>query len=87
MAEGPIVREGVMSAICKSFGCTPSQALAEDPQWIFPILEYRLALTAMELVHKGESEQEQKAVMEMLKKNPEIIEFWKEFTRVGQGVE
>lgn len=30
-----------MSAICQEFGCTPSQALHENPQLVFGIMEYR----------------------------------------------
>lgn len=34
--------------MCEAFGCTPSEALQQDPQLVLPILEYRLAQSAKE---------------------------------------
>ena len=40
--------EGILSAICEAFSCTPEEALKQDPAIVIPVLEYRMAMAAKE---------------------------------------
>lgn len=42
--------------MCEAFGCTPSEALEQDPALVFGILEYRLAAQAKAQVNKDASQ-------------------------------
>jgi hypothetical protein len=44
--DGPQPPEALLSVICEAFNCTPAEALEQDPQTVYPILEYRLAEAA-----------------------------------------
>lgn len=72
---GPKTKETVISNICKAFGCTPSQALNEDPKVCFGVIESRVAYHIRNL----QNSKDESWVTEM-EKNPELVTFWKELT-------
>ena len=44
-----------MSVICETFGCTPEEALTQNAQTVFAILEYRLAKAAQDQLNTDAS--------------------------------
>lgn len=59
----------MIDGICVAFTCTPSEALKQDPQLVFKVLEARAAKMGREY-HR----------QDITKMPPELVKFWREFT-------
>jgi len=64
---GPQPPEGVVSAICDSFMCTPEDALRQNWRLVTKILDYRLAIEARD-IHNEDAK----------KMKPHHVKIWKE---------
>lgn len=58
--------------VCEAFGCTPSQALHEDPTLVFAVLDYRLALAAKDQ-HKVDATKMTPGMAHMLASLAEVL--------------
>ncbi len=59
--------------ICQSFGCTPDVAAELDPRLVFPILDYRTAESAKEMLNSKQADKMSEGQATMLKNLGEIL--------------
>jgi hypothetical protein len=64
----------VISVICDSFGCTPSEALKENPKLIKEVLDFRMATTTKEQFNQDAS-----------KMTPDQVSFWAKLNEARDG--
>lgn len=78
---GPQPPEGLLSVICESFGCTPSQALAEDWDTVHRVLEYRAAAAAVETF----TQRDRAGAVARLQQHPGLLEMLARMQRAQTG--
>ena len=60
--------------ICESFGCTPDVAIRLNPRLVFPILEYRLAESAKDMMNSKQADKMTEGQATMLKALAELLD-------------
>lgn len=75
MKFGPRPPEGLVSAVCEEFGCTPEEAIRQDARLVEQVVTYRRARDAIRLFNAGKDGAEQ------LAQHPELLDLLLDLSR------
>lgn len=79
LKHGPRPPEGLISAICAEFGCTPTEAQQQDALLVEQVMTYRRARDAVSLFNGGK-----KGAAE-LQQHPELLDLLLDLSRAQTG--
>ena len=68
----------LVELICEVYGCTPREALRQDPRLVLPMIENKLLRRAKELHN-------QEGGMAEMAKQPYLVALWKDMCEAGEG--